>query len=121
MTLTPADRALAASIAAAHPLEAAWRIEGEQSVFCGPQNADIIITIGEAKMLRRAGAIAQSEEVGRWYIRDGYDGDSINDILYDAAQEAAEDRELRGTPEDSPSLSNCDDAGTGEGRYHGRM
>lgn len=23
--------------------------------------------------------------------------------------------------DDTPSLANCDDAGTGEGRYHGRM
>lgn len=25
------------------------------------------------------------------------------------------------TPPDTPSLENCDDAGTGEGRWHGRM
>lgn len=25
------------------------------------------------------------------------------------------------TPDDTPSLANCDDAGTGEGRFHGRM
>lgn len=24
-------------------------------------------------------------------------------------------------PDDTPSLSNCDDWGTGEGRYHGRI
>lgn len=24
-------------------------------------------------------------------------------------------------PDDTPSLDNCDDAGTGEGRFHGRM
>lgn len=24
-------------------------------------------------------------------------------------------------PDDTPSLENCDDAGTGEGRFHGRM
>lgn len=25
------------------------------------------------------------------------------------------------TPDDTPSLANCDDAGTGEGRWHGRI
>jgi hypothetical protein len=25
------------------------------------------------------------------------------------------------TPDDTPSLANCDDWGTGEGRYHGRI
>jgi hypothetical protein len=24
-------------------------------------------------------------------------------------------------PEDTPTIENCDDCGTGEGRYHGRM
>jgi hypothetical protein len=27
----------------------------------------------------------------------------------------------RDTPEDTPSLENCDDWGTGEGKYHGRI
>lgn len=27
----------------------------------------------------------------------------------------------REEPEDTPTLENCDDAGTGEGRWHGRM
>lgn len=29
--------------------------------------------------------------------------------------------EQREPPEDSPTVENCDDWGTGEGRYHGRM
>lgn len=35
--------------------------------------------------------------------------------------EAEYERETFGGPEDAPSVANCDDAGTGEGRFHGRM
>lgn len=42
-----------------------------------------------------------------------------------AARRAAVDREMWGPDYDEPqeleSISNCDDYGTGEGRYHGRM
>ena len=46
--------------------------------------------------------------------------DEVNEILRDWAADAA-----RGLPEDSPCLEagrdNCDDFGTGEGRFHGRF
>lgn len=38
----------------------------------------------------------------------------FQDWMAEAARERAE-------IEDTPSLENCDDAGTGEGRYHGRI
>lgn len=78
----------------------------------------------EAKALQRAGAITQVElnaysTLGNWSI------DECQDTLFDWYAEAAEDREIHGTPEDTPCLEsgrdNCDDAGTGEGQYHGRM
>lgn len=47
--------------------------------------------------------------------------DEVQDILYDWAAEAAHDRELNGEPYDTPSVAHCDDWGSGEGRYHGRM
>lgn len=37
--------------------------------------------------------------------------------ICEARREAAE----RGEPEDTPCVEHCDDWGTGEGRYHGRM
>lgn len=60
--------------------------------------------------------------------------ESIAALLNDAEQraKAKRQREARAyrkyleregldTPDDTPSLANCDDWGTGEGRYHGRM
>lgn len=45
----------------------------------------------------------------------------IIDENEEQAQELAEYREIYGEPEDTPTIANCDDGGTGEGRYHGRM
>lgn len=47
----------------------------------------------------------------------------IEDELRDEAADAAADREFYGDPYDTPCLDgfHCDDAGTGEGRFHGRM
>ena len=36
-------------------------------------------------------------------------------------QELAYDHDPLDYPDDTPCLQNCDDAGTGEGRWHGRM
>jgi hypothetical protein len=47
--------------------------------------------------------------------------DEVSDILVDWEVEAAQDRELRGIPEDTSTACNCDDWGTGEGAYHGRI
>ena len=41
------------------------------------------------------------------------------DILAEWQQEAAEDREMFGGPEDTPSIQSADLWGTGEGQYHG--
>lgn len=49
--------------------------------------------------------------------------DWIADELADEDYDRACDRELCGEPEDTPCLEgfHCDDAGTGEGRFHGRI
>lgn len=47
--------------------------------------------------------------------------DEVQDILFDWAAEEAHDREINGEPDDTPCVAHCDDWGTGEGRYHGRM
>jgi hypothetical protein len=47
-----------------------------------------------------------------------FDRDAALDALDDWQRDAAERRE---SIEDTPSIDNCDDAGTGEGRYHGRI
>ena len=47
------------------------------------------------------------------------------EILEDWRAEAKRDREEFGDPEDTPCLEpgrdNCDDWGTGEGQFHGRI
>ncbi len=54
---------------------------------------------------------------------DAYVEDAIKDEEYDAHCDRQEDIAMGRYPgtEDSPCLANCDDAGTGEGRWHGRM
>ena len=51
--------------------------------------------------------------------------DEVNDILSNWEAESASDREMFGEPEDSPCLEggrdNCDNYGTGEGQFHGRI
>lgn len=51
--------------------------------------------------------------------REATVADWVADALAEAEQQAAEDRELYGIPEDTPSVQNADLWGTGEGRYHG--
>lgn len=97
-----------------------WPITGEQHVK-DDDGSVIQVTAGEAKMLLHVGAIARTEVPGIWAITIDWDYDSVQDYLYDAAQDLAQDRELHGWPEDTPSIANCDDAGTGEGRWHGRL
>ncbi|MBX4004307.1 hypothetical protein [Ralstonia pickettii] len=43
--------------------------------------------------------------------------EEVESILYEWSCE----EELDCEPDDTPSVANCDDWGTGEGRYHGRM
>lgn len=47
--------------------------------------------------------------------------EEIDQLLDDWRVESAQDRDLYGEPEDTPTVENCDDWGTGEGRYHGRI
>lgn len=51
--------------------------------------------------------------------------DAVDDVLADWEADAAEDRELYGEPLDTDCIengrNNCDDWGTGEGRFHGRI
>lgn len=51
--------------------------------------------------------------------RGSFVTDWVSDALSEAEQEAAEERELFGAPEDTPCLQSADLWGTGEGRYHG--
>lgn len=49
----------------------------------------------------------------------------IEDEIHDENQNRAFERDTFGEPEDTPCLEsgrdNCDDWGTGEGRFHGRI
>lgn len=66
-------------------------------------------------------------EVREWY--PDYSDDEVIELVHDwvAEEEAerelqlAERRTLYGYPEDTLCVANCDDWGTGEGRYHGRI
>lgn len=54
-----------------------------------------------------------------------YVDDAIADEEYDAHVGHEEDERTGRIPDDSPCIENgvdnCDDSGSGEGRYHGRM
>lgn len=60
----------------------------------------------------RSGLYQESE-------RDSYVQTWVEEALQAAEQEAAEDREMFGGPEDSPCIQSADFWGTGEGQYHG--
>ena len=47
--------------------------------------------------------------------------DAVTEVLEEWAEEAARDREQFGEPYETEVVESCDDAGTGEGRYHGRI
>lgn len=49
--------------------------------------------------------------------------EAVDELIQDWAAEDAHDREVYGDPEDTFSLEghHCDDWGTGEGRFHGRI
>lgn len=51
--------------------------------------------------------------------------EEIREVLADWAADEAHDREVFGEPMDTDCIENgrdnCDDAGTGEGRWHGRF
>ena len=47
--------------------------------------------------------------------------DALSEIIDDWNAEASYERETFGEPEDTPCIENCDDWGTGEGRFHGRI
>ena len=66
-------------------------------------------------------ALAQARRLNKGYS-DAELQEEVEDILHDWAREAAEDAELRGDTEHLENgVHNCDDFGTGEGRYHGRI
>lgn len=71
------------------------------------------------QQMRRA---AQREAAHR--LR-GSSPDEINDLADEILDEwmvdVMRDRADQPIPEDSPCIQSCDDWGTGEGRYHGRM
>ena len=74
--------------------------------------------MSQSKTYRRA--LAQVQR--KFPDLEGDDLDeAVDELLHDWAAEAAHDRELYGEPEDTPCLANCDDWGTGEGRFHGRI
>lgn len=67
------------------------------------------------------------EEAGYDHAIDEHDGLQLDmtgiaiapdDEDEDAPDHLPDDIEV---PDDTPSLANCDDAGTGEGRWHGRI
>lgn len=65
------------------------------------------------------------EKAVRAYVEPGEAEEVIKALVEDWIQDelADEDREFYGVPEDTPCLEgfHCDDHGTGEGRFHGRM
>ncbi|MFN9470903.1 hypothetical protein [Acidovorax sp.] len=44
---------------------------------------------------------------------------AVQDEVAEAERDAAQEREMFGGPEDTPSIQSADLYGTGEGRYHG--
>lgn len=58
-----------------------------------------------------------SAEEALKYISVGQD----EGVLQDEGKDDEEFAEEFEVPDDTPSIDNCDDAGTGEGRWHGRM
>ena len=81
-----------------------------------------ITMIGRAK----AQILRDPKEYG---LEDDYNEsdlfEAIDELMHQWQREAAEDREIFGEPEDTPCIEsgrdNCDDWGTGEGQYHGRI
>lgn len=71
-------------------------------------------TLRAAAIIRSASPTLEAEDPA------GFAG-AVDDLLDDWECEAAQERAERGIPEDSPTVANCDDWGTGEGRYHGRI
>lgn len=67
-----------------------------------------------------AAAFEKDEEQRRVH-EEGFENSLELDDGYDPADELdARDHDEQ-PHDDTPSLANCDDSGTGEGRYHGRM
>lgn len=60
----------------------------------------------------RTGLFEESE-------RDAYVRTWVEEALFEAEQQAAEDREMFGGPEDTPCIQSADLWGTGEGQFHG--
>lgn len=50
---------------------------------------------------------------------------AVDNVLLEWVRDAAVDREMFGEPEDTPCIEagvhNCNDYGTGEGQFHGRI
>ena len=75
----------------------------------------------EARNKLRRMALAEARRMNPGYSSEDLQ-DEVEDILRDWAREAAHDAELRGDTEHLENgVHNCDDFGTGEGRYHGRI
>ncbi len=72
-------------------------------------------------MSAREEAIARLRAQGEAAATEQEISEGMADVLREWAADAALDRELYGEPDDTPCLQSCDDWGTGEGRYHGRM
>lgn len=68
--------------------------------------------LARADVLRRYPDIADDPEELESEIRE---------LLSDWAADEAADREMFGGPDEAESVANCDDWGTGEGRFHGRI
>lgn len=78
--------------------------------------------MGMSKLLREAQKEAQRQNPG---VALADLDEEVDEILHDWQCDMAEDREINGEPEDTFCIeagrNNCDDWGTGEGRYHGRF
>lgn len=75
-----------------------------------------------ARRVAEANAAFDAGVKGGYYTegeRVGFVSDWVADAISEAQKQAAEERELYGTPEDTPCVQSADLWGTGEGRYHG--
>lgn len=76
---------------------------------------------GKQLKIAREEAIARLRAGGEAAPTEDEIADAMADVLADWAADAALDRELYGEPDETESVAHCDDYGTGEGRFHGRM
>lgn len=79
------------------------------------------MTTAKQLKIAREEAIARLRAEGEAAPTEQEISDRMADILSDWAADAALRRELYGEPEETESIAHCDDYGTGEGRFHGRI